>query len=116
MSERSVSMESTSSGSGSCSEERSPRSIFKTSKEETKTASYVAAGSRKVMKVNKGHHDQQVKISKIWKSSFQTYSQNLRQKIKQMQMGSVQEQIQAMREIGILMEQVCVLLCKLIFS
>lgn len=118
LSERSVSMESTSSLSsiGSSMDEKSPRSDrhfnlrSASSKEEMRSASFASASSttstRKQTKPNRSQ-DHLNKIAKSnLKSTFQSYAQNLKQKMKPLQMGSVQEQITALKEISILMEQV----------
>lgn len=101
LSERSISMESTSS------EDRSPRGSHISLKSIREDKAFITTGmARKVMKVNKSQ-EHLSKISKSsWKASFQSYAQNLRQKTKQLQMGSIQEQIHALRELCVMMEQV----------
>ncbi|KAK3085111.1 hypothetical protein FSP39_024537 [Pinctada imbricata] len=97
LSERSVSTESTSSSSSF--EDWSQRGYLKSLsvKDDSKSA-------QKMMKLQKSP-DYLTKAKTNMKSTLNAYTANLKQKIKQLQMGSVQEQQHAMREMSMIIDQ-----------
>ncbi|KAJ8312455.1 hypothetical protein KUTeg_009828 [Tegillarca granosa] len=102
---RSLSNESTSSTSSFEERDHWPsKFITATMKEESKN--FLSASSCSTVKyIRSQKSEQSSKLKANLKSSFQMYSQNLKPKIKQLQIGSEQEQIVAIRETCLLMEQ-----------
>ncbi|XP_050410413.1 NAD(+) hydrolase SARM1 isoform X3 [Patella vulgata] len=100
-SQRSISNDSTSSnGSGDVND------IGYNYKGVTTTKEVSTSSSSSSIKVTKTTKIQEMSKSKASvKSSFQIYAHSLKQKIRQLQMGSVPEQIIAMQEMNTLMEQ-----------
>ncbi|XP_056022492.1 NAD(+) hydrolase sarm1-like isoform X2 [Ostrea edulis] len=101
MGERSISTESNSSAS-SLDEKTSKSHIKSLTIKEESTRCVVSSS---YSKVGKRSPDYTTKAKSNMKSTLQTFSLNIKQKIKQLQMGSVQEQIQAMREISVIIDQ-----------
>ncbi|XP_061163443.1 NAD(+) hydrolase sarm1-like isoform X2 [Saccostrea echinata] len=101
MGERSISTESNSSASSL--DERASKTHMKSLTIKEESSRYTVSSS--YSKVGKRSPDYTTKAKTNMKSTFQTFSLNIKQKIKQLQMGSVQEQIQAMREISVIIDQ-----------
>ncbi|XP_078335172.1 NAD(+) hydrolase SARM1-like isoform X1 [Crassostrea virginica] len=101
MGERSVSTESNSSTSSL--EERTSKSHMKSLTIKEESSRCVVSSS--FSKMGKRSPDYTTKAKTNMKSTFQAFSLNIKQKIKQLQMGSVQEQIQSMRDISVIIDQ-----------